>query len=148
VSNKTDDQYGAGGFLRIFSQGLCNQETKKCTGGILMDISAVMNIHELAMTKTIRQQVDAQERQEKMQQHMEMQEANQAKMMENKTRLEDYPGAFTNQVEHQADPQAVKNRVERQVDAQAAKQTVQFGEEKGQGKAGLHQNGTVIDIVT
>ena len=79
---------------------------------------------------------------------MEMQEANQMKPMGNKTRLEEHPGTFTNKVEHQADPQAAKNRVERQTDAQAAKQTVQFGEEKGQGKAGLNQNGTFIDIVT
>ncbi len=39
-----------------------------------MDISAVMNIHDLAMTKTIRQQADEQERQGKISQQMERQE--------------------------------------------------------------------------
>lgn len=113
-----------------------------------MDISAVMNIHELAMTKAIKHQADVQERQEKMHQQMESQEANQTKPMGNKTRVEEHPGTFTNKVEHQADPQAAKNRVERQADTQAAKQTVRFGEEKGQEKKSLYQNGSFIDIVT
>lgn len=113
-----------------------------------MDISAVMNIHDLAMTKTIRQQADSQERQGKINQPIEVQEANQTAMIGNKTPLETYPGALTNTVEQQADPQTIKIRIERQVDAQAAKKTVQGSEEKGQSNGGSQATGTLIDIKT
>jgi hypothetical protein len=113
-----------------------------------MDISGVMNIHDLAMTKTIRQQTDVQGRQEKMNQRIEPQDANQTPLMGNKTPLEAYPGALTNTVEQQEDPQAAKIRVERQVDVQAAKETVQGAEEKVHPKAGSKETGNLIDIIT
>ena len=113
-----------------------------------MDISAVMNIHDLAMTKTIRQQADEQERQGKINQQIERQEANQTAMIGNKTPLETHPGVLTNSVEQQADPQTAKIRVERQVDAQAAKKTVQESAEKGPSNGGSRATGTLIDITT
>jgi hypothetical protein len=100
------------------------------------------------MTKTIRQQADAQERQGKINQQIQGQETNRAAMIANRTPLEVYPGAFANAVEQQTDPQKIKNRVERQVDAQAAKKTVQGSQAKGQSHGGSQTTGSLIDITT
>lgn len=113
-----------------------------------MDISAVMNIHDLAMNQTIKQQAEVQERQEKMHEQIKTQEANQTAMMANETPSEAHPAAMTNTVEQQEEPQSAKIRVERQVDMQAAKETVRETEEKGQANAGSQETGTLIDVIT
>ncbi len=113
-----------------------------------MDISASMNVHDLAMTKPIRQQADAQTRQEKVNQQIEAKDANQTSMIGNETPLEAKPGALTNTVEQQEDPQAATIRIERQVDAQAAKETAQEVEMKRLAQKGPQENGTLINIIT
>lgn len=113
-----------------------------------MDIPAIMNLHDLAMTKTIRQKIDTQTRREKQNEQIDAQDANQPTTMGNKTPLEAQSRALANTVEHQEDPQAVKNRVERQVDVQAAKETVNGAEEKRQENIRFQETGTFIDIVT
>lgn len=112
-----------------------------------MDTLGVMNIHDLAINDTIRQQAYIQARQEKINQRVEKQDANQTKIMGNKTPLESYPGALTISVEQQEDPQSAKIRVERQVDVQAAKGTVQGSEDKGQPKGKSKETGNRINII-
>lgn len=112
-----------------------------------MDISAVMNIHDLAIHKTIRQQADAQARQETLYQQIQAEEAEKKAAIEDKKHLET-TGALTNKVDQQEDPQAVKIRIERQVDAQAAKKTTQGTEENGQKSTELREAGTLINIIT
>ena len=112
-----------------------------------MDISAVMNIHDLAMTKTIRQQADAQERQGKINQRNQMQLTGQTAVIEGKTPL-GTPGPLTNTVIQQTDPKSAKIRVERQVNAQAAKKTVRGAEKKGPPHRGSQTTGSLINITT
>ena len=113
-----------------------------------MDISAVMNIHDLAMTKTIRQQADTQERQGRVNQQIQGQKANLTAMIGDKIPHAAYQGVFTNTVEQQSDPQKVKIKVKRQVDAQATKKTEKGPGEKVQSHRGSNTTGTLIDIKT
>ncbi|RLC28451.1 MAG: hypothetical protein DRH37_09500 [Deltaproteobacteria bacterium] len=113
-----------------------------------MDISAVMNLHELAMTKHIRQQSHLQARQEKLNIQIQAQEAGRSEKSGARASLEAYPGVFTHTVRRQKDPKAVTARVKRQADAQSAKETVQGTAEEMRREGDSQESGSVIDIVT
>ena len=107
-----------------------------------MEISAVMNIQELAVNKAVRLHADAQERQEKINQQKELQAASEG-VLTNKTPVEKDIAALSNSAQQQLDPQLTSSKVERQVDAQAARETVPGAE--GKNKQGT---GYRVDIVT
>ena len=108
-----------------------------------MEISAVMNIQELAVNKAVRLHADAQERQEKLNQQKELQAASETGVLNNKTPMEKDIAALSNTAEQQMDPQLTSSKVERQVDAQAVKETIPGAE--GKNKLGT---GYRVDIVT
>lgn len=113
-----------------------------------MDISAVMNIQELAVNQAVKHQADAQDRQEKMNQQKEERDVNKAGALINKTHLEEGPGALSNAGQQQIDPQSTSIRVEKQVDVQAAKETVQGTDNKNAAEDNLTNMGTLLDIIT
>lgn len=106
-----------------------------------MEISAAMNIHDLAMTKTVRNRADAQEKQEKINMRPAEEIADQKKDAENG------PGALSNTATQQVDPQSTSLKVERQVDTQAAKENIPGAEGKGSTNA-PGGTGTLLDIMT
>lgn len=107
-----------------------------------MEISAAMNIHELAMTKAVRHHAEAQERQEKM--HLQKQEQKSHPSEAPEEGLE----AMTNTARQQIDPHLTSTRVERQVDSQAAKETVAGTEGKGTTETDSRETGNLLDIIT
>ncbi len=106
-----------------------------------MEISAAMNIHDLAMTKTVRNRADAQEKQEKLNTRPAEEIADQKKDEENG------PGALANTATQQVDPQAASLKIERQVDTQAAKENVPGAEGKDASNTS-GGTGTLLDITT
>ncbi len=106
-----------------------------------MEISASMNIHDLAMTKTVRNRADAQERQEKQ----NMQPADE--VTDQKNDAEKGPGALDNKATQQLDHQATSLKVERQIDTQAIKENVPGAEGKGTTNA-PGKTGALVDIIT
>lgn len=113
-----------------------------------MEISAVMNIQELAVNKTVRLHADAQERQNEINQKKEMQGANEPGILDNKTLSEKDSAAISNTAQQQLDPQLTSSKIERQVDSQAAKETVPGAEEKPMSGKGTRETGHRVDIVT
>ena len=113
-----------------------------------MEISAVMNIQELAVNKAVRLQADAQERQEKVNQKKELQSASETGVLGNKTPLEKDAGVLSNTAQQQVDPQLTSSKVERQVDAQAAKETILGAEGKNTVEEGVQGTGDLLDIMT
>ncbi len=109
-----------------------------------MEISAAMNIHDLAMTKTMRNQADAQEKQEK-QEKLNMRPAEE--IADQKRDAENGPGALANTATQQVDPQATSLKIERQVDTQAAKENVPGAEGKGSSNT-PGGTGNLLDIMT
>jgi hypothetical protein len=107
-----------------------------------MEISAAMNIHDLAMTKAVRHRAEAQDRQEKM--HIQKQEQRKHQT----GTLEESPEAMTNTVQQSTDPHLTSTRVERQVDTQAAKETVAGSEGRDATKTNLKETGNLVDIIT
>jgi len=112
-----------------------------------MEISAVMNIHEMAINETARQQTDAQAKQEKINQQTDPQESVQTKTMGDKAPLET-PSTLTNTVQQQIGPQEAKISVERQVDAQALKETLQRAEGKENTQSETLEPGSLVDVIT
>ena len=106
-----------------------------------MEISAAMNIHELAMTKAVRHRAEAQHRQEKM--HIQKQE----QIKHQSGALEEGPEAMINTAQQQIDPHLTSTRVERQVDAQAAKETVAETEGKGTKETDSRGTGNLLDMI-
>jgi len=106
-----------------------------------MEISAVMNIHDLVMAKTVRNSTDAQEKQEK--QNMRPTEA----ITDQKRDTENGPNALSNTATQQVNPQAISQKVERQVNTQAAKENVPGAEGKGATNT-LGGTGTLLDIMS
>ncbi len=106
-----------------------------------MEISAVMNVHDLAMTKTVRNRTDAQEKQDKI----NMRQADE--VADQKRDAETGPGALDNTTTQQVDPQAASLKVERQVETQAAKENVSGAEGKGSSNTS-GGTGTFLDIMT
>ena len=105
-----------------------------------MEISAAMNVHELAMTKAMRHRAETQDRQEKM--HLQKQE----QKLHQSEALEEGPEAMTNTTRQQIDPHLTSTRVERQVDAQAAKETVAETEGKGTTETDSRETGNLLDM--
>ncbi len=106
-----------------------------------MEISAAMNIHDLAMTKTVRTRTDAHEKQEKL----NMRPAE--KVEDQKRDTESGPSVLDNTATQQVDPQATSLKIERQVDTQAAKENVSGAE----GKEPTNTpggTGSLLDIMT
>lgn len=106
-----------------------------------MEISAAMNVHELAMTKAERYRAEKQDRQEKMHLQKQEQKSHQSEV------LEEGPEAMTNTTRQQIDPHLTSTRVERQVDAQAAKETLAETEGKSTTEAGSRETGYLLDII-
>ncbi len=106
-----------------------------------MEISAAMNIHDLAMTKTVRNRADAQEKQEKLNMRPAEEIADQKKDAENG------PGALANTATQQVDPQAASLKIERQSDTQAAKENVPGAEGKESSNP-PERTGSLLDIMT
>jgi len=106
-----------------------------------MEISAAMNIHDLAMTKTVRNHADAREKQEKL----NMRPAEE--ITDQKRDVEKDPGALANTATQQVDPQAKSLKIERQVDTQAAKENVP-GAEGRESTSTPGGTGTLLDIMT
>ena len=107
-----------------------------------MEISAAMNVHELAMTKAVRHRAEAQDRQEKMHTQKQEQKKHQTGA------LEESPEAMTNTVQQPTDPHLTSTRVERQVDTQAAKETVAGAHGRDAAEADLRETGNLVDIIT
>ncbi len=108
-----------------------------------MEISAVMNIHELAMNRIVKQQADEQARKEQ-----EAESKSRLKKLIVETDDKDRIGPMTITVEQQNDPQAAKLRVERQVDIQAARETIQQAEGRKEAQLERTVSGSVVDIIT
>ena len=106
-----------------------------------MEISAAMNVHELAMTKAVRHRAEAQDRQKKMHLQKQEQKLHQSGALEESE-------AVTNTARQQIDPHLTSTRVERQVDAQAAKETVAGTEDKDAIETNLRETGNLVDIIT
>jgi len=113
-----------------------------------MEISAVMNIQELAVNKTVRLHADAQERQEKINQQKELQAASETGVLNNKTPLEKDIAALSNTAQQQLDPQLTSSKVERQVDTQTAKEMIPGAEGKNTSGESIQETGSLVDIVT
>ena len=113
-----------------------------------MEISAVMNIQELAVNKAVRLHADAQERQEKINQQKELQAASETGVLNNKMPLEKDITALSNTAQQQLDPQLTSSKVEKQVDTQAAKEMIQGAEGKNTSGESIQETGSLVDIVT
>lgn len=105
-----------------------------------MEISAAMNIHELAMTKAVRHRAEAQDRQEKM--HLQKQE----QIKHQTGALEESPEAMANTAQQSTDPHLTSTRVERQVDTQASKETVAGAQGKDATETDSRETGNRFDI--
>ncbi|SPD73089.1 hypothetical protein PITCH_A1680006 [uncultured Desulfobacterium sp.] len=105
-----------------------------------MDMSAVMNIHEIAANKAATRLADAHIKQDKVASATNAQKEKAEEKADNSPLLETYLASSTS-VQQKDDPHAVSARVERQVDVQAAKEAVNV-------QAQNQRLGTLVDIVT
>jgi hypothetical protein len=76
-----------------------------------MEISAVMNIYELAMNRTVRQRTDAQAKKDKISQQDYVRQAQQAQM-ENKGSVDIYPGSVQTTITQDSYPVRPSNAVQ------------------------------------
>ena len=104
-----------------------------------MEISAVMNVQEMAVNKAVLKRTDDQARQDKINQ-LAIKETNQEEKVEKKAPLETYPAAFAVTAQNQDDPKASSMRIERQVDVQASKQAIP------EGQGNYHKTGSLVDV--
>ena len=107
-----------------------------------MNISAVMNIHEIAANKAVTKWADSQSRQNKANTAANIQKPAPEEKAEKNSPLEAYPALFANSVQQKDDPQAVSTRVERQMETQGTKQAVAHAHATNQ------KLGTLVDIIT
>lgn len=105
-----------------------------------MDMSAVMNIHEIAANKAATRLADSHIKQDKVAYAANAQKEKPEEKADKSPPLETYL-ASSNSVQRKDDPQAVSARVERQIEVQQAKEAVN-AHAQNQGL------GTLVDIIT
>jgi len=111
---------------------------------MIMEISAVMNIQEMAVNKAVMKRAYDQDRQEKANLLADMKTSDQEEKVEKDSSVMKYPAAFANTVQQQDDPQSASIRVERKMDVQASKKDTAL---QAEGEVVNPKTGRHVDIV-
>ena len=112
-----------------------------------MEISAAMNIHDLAMNQKVQQQTDVEKKKDQAATEKDINENINLGVVE-KNLVEKEAGFTANEVHQQEDLQALSIRVERQSDTQAAKEAVDPSKSREDEKAIPNKIGSMVDIIT
>jgi len=113
-----------------------------------MEISAVMNIHELAMNNKIQQQSEEKEKKDQIKQLADAREKTKTHDT-NKGQDETSVNLLSNIVNFQEELQALTTRVERQVDAQAGREIVDQSQAEGTiDTTPPRELGKMVDVIT
>ncbi len=107
-----------------------------------MEISAAMNIHDLAMNQKVQEQTDVEKKKDQSATEKDINENNNLGVVEKKA------GFMANEVKRQEDLQALSIRVERQSDTQVAKEAVDPSKPSEDEKAMPNKIGSMVDIIT
>jgi hypothetical protein len=83
-------------------------------GDVFMEISAIMNIYELAMNRTIRQKADAQTKRDKTSPQDSVRQAQQAQMG-NKGSVDIYPGSVQTTITQDSYPVRLSKAVQPEI---------------------------------